>query len=1061
MRLLEASAAASVWIALTLTGGEPLQEKLEELEAALLVEREGGEAYARKDWDLAVERCRKCALLYSQLEEAGGVAGCLYCVGAVELQRGNPEKALPPLLASIELYEKLGNEDASLTTCRLYAGEALLKLNRPEEASHQTEAALSLARSLGLPAQESAALNRLGNIEFQRSDLKRAEVYLTEALAIARRLADKEDLLGLCLHDLGAVYDAQGRPAEARALLEEAVNLAQRLGDRKSEAASLNQLGSVYRALGEYKRALSVLRKAEALYSTSGNLPGLWLARRNLAVLLAASGQVSEAQTLYEQAIDYYRGSGDEKELASSLSSSAVLLQRRAETEESRRRYKEALTIQTRTGDRKGKANTFNNLAALEFSSGTWEEALENFERSLTARKEVGDREGEATALFNTSHVYAELGRLEEALTRLDQARVLAQEAGNPILEAAALRAGAQYLIGVGRPRKALNQAEEALAIVRTIGNPHEESSILKIKGIVHLFLRQPRKAWEALARALELSRQLQSRFDEEELLVLRGLAMIDYDPDEALSRLKESLQLQPSPRVHGSLSFTLLGKTHERLGQVDEAIHAYKQAIEVEEKIIGGIRTDDLLLRLSGLGARERLIELLAEAGRAEEAFHLAERSRARAFLRQVQGGKINVRSGADREIVEEESRLRESLVNLDRQLRDELRKPYSQRDPGAMDVLSREIDERRRRYEVVLIRLKQTNPEYAAMARPSALTLPEVRRLLDGDTALVEYFVLPRTVLIWIADQESHFLAQVPVAGSDLSQRIALFRERIGTRDFDAGLAASLYRDLVAPIASRIRHRNLILVPHGPLHALPFPALLDESGAWLGERYTLSQLPSASALSFLVQKRSPQEGRLLALGDPDGSLPHAAEEAREVAALYGRGPRLGARASESALRKEARPIDILHIAAHAVIDPARPLFSHIGLSPGEGEDGKLEVHEVFDLDLTGTNLVVLSGCRTGLGDLTEGDDLVGWSRAFLYAGSPAVLTTLWPVDDAASTTMMKSFHRSLREGKSAAAALQAARREISGDDRWKQPYYWAAFTLIGDLGTWKAAPP
>jgi CHAT domain-containing protein len=252
-----------------------------------------------------------------------------------------------------------------------------------------------------------------------------------------------------------------------------------------------------------------------------------------------------------------------------------------------------------------------------------------------------------------------------------------------------------------------------------------------------------------------------------------------------------------------------------------------------------------------------------------------------------------------------------------------------------------------------------------------------------------------------------------------------------------------------------------SLVIVPHDVLHYLPFAALWNaQSGRYLIQDYALTYAPSASALKFIQAKRTPKrdslpngdEGRLLALGNPDGTLLAAEGEARAVAGLYGVAPLVGAQATESQVRARGGQVDILHLAAHGVYEPLDPLFSRIELAAGDGQDGRLEVHEVYGLDLTGVNLVVLSACNTALAAQSAGDELVGLTRAFLYAGTPAVVTTLWDIEDTASAALMEAFYRHLRAGLSNAEALRAAQLEVLGQDKWRTPYYWAAFSLTGD---------
>jgi CHAT domain-containing protein len=198
--------------------------------------------------------------------------------------------------------------------------------------------------------------------------------------------------------------------------------------------------------------------------------------------------------------------------------------------------------------------------------------------------------------------------------------------------------------------------------------------------------------------------------------------------------------------------------------------------------------------------------------------------------------------------------------------------------------------------------------------------------------------------------------------------------------------------------------------------------------------------------------------------MGDPTTGLeelPWARDEAWTVAALFKTEPLLGDGATESRLHREAKRVgdlDLLHLAAHGVYRPEEPRHSRIALAEGNGHDGSLSVEEVYDaVDLRGVNLVVLSACQTALGEHTEGDEIIGLTRAFLDAGSPTVVSSLWRVDDEATGFLMKVFYERLLAGASYAEALRAAQLETSAQADWTEPYYWAAFALTGDpKGRW-----
>ena len=150
---------------------------------------------------------------------------------------------------------------------------------------------------------------------------------------------------------------------------------------------------------------------------------------------------------------------------------------------------------------------------------------------------------------------------------------------------------------------------------------------------------------------------------------------------------------------------------------------------------------------------------------------------------------------------------------------------------------------------------------------------------------------------------------------------------------------------------------------------------------------------------------------------------------------------------ATEARIKKLAGSVGLIHFATHGELDESEPLSSAVLLVPGEGEDGRLEVREVFGLDLH-ARLVVLSACQTGLGKLLRGDEVVGLQRAFLYAGTPAVITTLWKVDDRATYELVRALYTRL-ETMGPAEALRQAQLETMRS--YPHPYQWAAFNLTG----------
>lgn len=218
------------------------------------------------------------------------------------------------------------------------------------------------------------------------------------------------------------------------------------------------------------------------------------------------------------------------------------------------------------------------------------------------------------------------------------------------------------------------------------------------------------------------------------------------------------------------------------------------------------------------------------------------------------------------------------------------------------------------------------------------------------------------------------------------------------------------------------------------------------NKKGKYLIDRYNISYLPSASVLKYLEPKKRPKGDKLLAFANPTTNrddhkpLPFAEKELNDIAQFYEQKLLLSkADATEDRFRELAPDYDIIHLACHSELNSAYPLFSGLLLAPGEEQDGELDVHELFTTDLN-AYLVVLSACQTGLGHLTTGDELVGLSRAFIYAGTPSVVSSLWVVNDESTAYLMTRFHRNLRKYDKAEALRRA---QLEAKNRYKSPYY------------------
>lgn len=337
-----------------------------------------------------------------------------------------------------------------------------------------------------------------------------------------------------------------------------------------------------------------------------------------------------------------------------------------------------------------------------------------------------------------------------------------------------------------------------------------------------------------------------------------------------------------------------------------------------------------------------------------------------------------------------------------------------------------------------------------------PGAPELGALEASLRPDEALVEFHSLDDRLLAWVVRRGAIRGVTIDAGRADLDARVEALRGSIFRRARDSTeLARALHALLLAPLALAPGER-LLVVPHGPLHYLPFQALHDGAG-YLVERHAIAYAPSAGVGLQLAQRRGSGPVTLVAFGNPRNepryALPAAEREVRQIAALFPQqSVYLQEAATGSRFRQSAGGGALLHLATHAEVDLVDPLSSRILLAPEGRDTGFLSAREIYGLDLRRTDLVTLSACETGLGRIERGDEIAGFTRAFLNAGAATLLVSLWPVSDASTELLMSTLYRELAAGRPAAEALQAAQLAVRAQPRFAHPFYWAPFDLVGD---------
>jgi CHAT domain-containing protein/lipopolysaccharide biosynthesis regulator YciM len=535
-------------------------------------------------------------------------------------------------------------------------------------------------------------------------------------------------------------------------------------------------------------------------------------------------------------------------------------------------------------------------------------------------------------------------------------------------------------------------------------------------------------------------------------------------------------------------------GILFEEKNQYDSAYAQYLESINIINAMRGNLTLEEFktIFANTKVEVYDRMIMLLlnhagkigrVKPGKALElAFLYNEESRSRAFLDMLGNRKIDAKAASDEVLLEQEQLTRLKIQRLTNELHN-----ASKPDKSSI-TLQAELGKTQEEYDRLLQRIKLNNPAYSSMISVNPVPVKDVQKILGSNTIALEYWVSREQVVLWLVTQNGIQVEQIPVKMSDLKKEIALARTAISyhfTEQRDASLK-KLYTWLIAPVRAKLNaYSELVIIPHSNLHVLPFHALMDHREKFLVEEFVIQYAPSASVLFYCANRPVPSGNSFLglalgnlALGEY-AALPGTEVEVNHVSRLYTNTDiKTNEAFSETYLKDNIGSHGYVHLATHGTFNSRQPLYSYLLMAPTGDNDGRLTVEEIFGLTVQ-SKVVTLSACETGLGELSEGDELTGLSRAFIYAGAPGVIVSLWKVDDATTAWLMVRFYQYVQGGFNLSESLTFAQRDLiqrnftgqrsrglkeieydeeisqvahlRGNASSRSPYYWAPFILIG----------
>jgi CHAT domain-containing protein/tetratricopeptide (TPR) repeat protein len=896
----------------------------------------------------------------------------------------------------------------------------------PERSIAYYEVAVQIAAHLNDYKLIATTYYNIGRTHSGLSQFRQA----TEAYLRSKEEFERAGLRRDCIYilgDLGALYFNLEDYQKAEDYSEQSIALAERLKasnepagawpDEYGVARASATLGELSLRRGEHEQALTRLQKSLALYeqlNAGGNSFDIYIADSLAALgrVYTAAGDYVLALRNLSKSLEVMRRLSNPGRVADLFNMLGYLYMEQEDYAQAAAHYNESLKLHSAQKDRMEAARVLLNLGVIEQRQSRHESALEFFRKSSQEAASIHFKDVMLAAGQGVGVVQAEKGDYANAIATLTQTLALAKEAGDQTRQAEIEWRLAQVYYKTGDGVRA-----EALA-----SNAAKLASDLRLPKLSYLAATTLGQSY-AIQNKLELAAQ------------------------------------------------TLLGATRQ---------------IEAMRGSVAGREEEQQLNFEKKVSPYLSLVELYAKQGKPTDALLQAEKSKGRVLLDVLAGGRADLEAALTPAERGEARRLNRQVAELTERIRAE--QAGGRTNTPLFTQLGEQLDSARLRHQAFLNAVLASRPELnSRRGQTPALTVEGINGAdWDANTAYLEYVVTDEQVYLFVLTKAGARpdLRVYPVAikSQELSRKVEGFHRMLADRNpAFASAARELYELLISPAARQLSGIGTVcVVPDSFLWDVPFQALLSpNTGRYLLEDHAIYYAPSLTVLREMGNRGEGADHAkpsLIAYGNPVIStpkasgqnggdelcpLPEAEAEVASLAQIYSpaRGKAFtGREATEKSFKALAPGYRMIHLATHGILDNRRPLYSHLLLTRTAGDtenEGLLEAREIMDMRL-GADLAVLSACETARGRVGAGEGVIGMSWAFFVAGVRTTVVSQWRVNSASTSRLMVNFHQALRGNQSGGAgkkadALRTAALSLMKDGRYRHPFYWAGFVMVG----------
>ena len=955
------------------------------------------------------------------------------------------------------------SDSSNAAAAMIKAGDVCFRLSNYPEALKRFESAAELSRQRGDRLSEGRALSRMGRLNSYTGDNAMAETKVTKALALLEpRQTSSTPIVsnayGEALSIMAEVTHAKGNLLKARKQFEDARKLLSE--DRRNRAKTHLFGGYIAGSIGQPEKAMQEIFEAQALYQEVGDRAGVGLALTAEGLFYSLKRHEDQAIRFHENAIEIFRSIGDQHSEAIALIAQGQSYENRNDLPVALNKYENAFHLLENIGAFDTAAVAVSKVGTVHRLKKNLDHALTYYQRSLQLSRAAKKVRIEALALDDIAVVYDAQERTEEALKQYHLILKFYEDSGDVRGQAVALNNYGDFLLRRDQGQRALELFSRALPLSERVGDAGTFLTTLYNLARAHLKLGSYEVA----------------------------LSLID----ESIRRIEELREKVGSPDAR-AVYFAVVRRHYELKTDAFMQLH----------RVRPGEGYDANALLVNDQSRARSLLDLLSEPRgdlRWGATAELLERERELRglIIRQAEYQmelSLNRKDSVEvAEVRNDVDQLRAEYQEIEAKLREQ--NPNLLSLPSFAPTTLEQIQNELRDSDTMLLQIALGDERsYLWAVTANSFHSYEIAGRKTIEDAAREVYPLLTARQTSVASIKGDYHDFIENADNALPEK-----------------ASKLSDMLFAPVAQQLGNRKLLIVTEGALQAIPFESLPAPGSQFVGQidqetffdsllinTHEISSLPSIATLRAIrsAKNRLSSPHRTVAvIADPvfgsndervqsapmtsvvagatmESSIPgvshvktlsrltYSSAEADAISAAAPRGTTMivkGFAANrEAAMSSSIGEYQIVHFATHGFVNSEQPELSSIVLTmvdpKGVQQDGLMSLHDIYHLNLSATELTVLSACQTALGKDINGEGLVGLPHSFLSAGAKSVVASRWKVDDRATANLMTSFYDSLlRQGMPTGAALRAAKLKTMKEKQWRAPYFWAGFVLQGE---------